>query len=85
VPANKEIDISIAMVAPTNKSGAVRGNWRMQTTAGQFFGDEVYVIIVVGGSTLTPTSTTATPINTSTPPATQQPIATIETPATPTP
>lgn len=85
VPANKEIDISIAMVAPTNKSGAVRGNWRMQTTAGQFFGDEVYVIIVVGGSTLTPTSTTATPINTSTPPATQQPTATIETPATPTP
>lgn len=66
VPANTEIDISVAMVAPTNKTGAIRGNWRMSTAAGQFFGDEVYVIIVVGGATLTPTSgaPTATPTNT---------------------
>lgn len=56
VPANTEINISIAMVAPTNKTGAIRGNWRMSTAAGQFFGDEVYVIIVVGGATLTPTT-----------------------------
>lgn len=77
VPVNTEIDISIAMVAPTNKSGAIRGNWRMQTAAGQFFGDEVYVIIVVGNATLTPTNTTAAPTNTSVPPtATQAPTAT---------
>ncbi|NUQ84787.1 MAG: hypothetical protein HUU11_08745 [Anaerolineales bacterium] len=66
VPANTEIDVSVAMVAPTNKTGAIRGNWRMPTAAGQFFGDEVYVIIVVGGATLTPTrgAPTATPTNT---------------------
>jgi hypothetical protein len=65
VPVNTEIDISIVMVAPTNKTGAIRSNWRMQTTAGQFFGDEVYVIIVVGGATLTPTK--GTPTNTTVP------------------
>lgn len=66
VSANTEIDISVAMVAPTNKTGAIRGNWRMSTAAGQFFGDEVYVIIVVGSATLTPTrdAPTATPTNT---------------------
>ena len=47
------VDISIAMTAPTGKTGAVRGNWRMSTAAGQFFGDEVYVIVVVGGPTST--------------------------------
>lgn len=62
VPVNTEIDISIAMVAPA-KAGTLRGNWRMQTAAGQFFGDEVFVQIVVGGATLTPTkgAPTATP------------------------
>ena len=62
VPVNTEIDISVAMVAPS-KTGTLRGNWRMQTAAGQFFGDEVFVQIVVGGATLTPTksSPTATP------------------------
>ena len=64
VAANAEIDISVAMTAP-NKTGSMRGNWRMQTAGGQYFGDEVYVLIVVGGST---------PTNTSIPPtATTQP------------
>jgi hypothetical protein len=62
VPVNTEIDISVAMVAPS-KTCTLRGNWRMQTAAGQFFGDEVFVQIVVGGATLTPTkgAPTATP------------------------
>jgi hypothetical protein len=62
VPVNTEIDISVTMVAPA-KAGTLRGNWRMQTAAGQFFGDEVFVQIVVGGATLTPTkgAPTATP------------------------
>jgi len=50
---NATLDISIAMTAPTNRTGAVRGNWRMSTAAGQFFGDEVYVIVVVGGTAAT--------------------------------
>jgi len=60
VPANAVIDISIAMTAPTNKTGSLRGNWRMSTAGGQFFGDEVYVVILVGGATGTVTTGTAT-------------------------
>lgn len=55
VPVNGTLDISIAMTAPTNTTGSVRGNWRMSTAAGQFFGDEVYVIVVVGGTAATNT------------------------------
>lgn len=72
VPVNTEIDISIAMVAPA-KTGTLRGNWRMQTAAGQFFGDEVFVQIVVGGGTMTPTNTTVPPTAT-----TEAPTATTE-------
>lgn len=61
VAINATVDISVAMTAPTNKTGAVRSNWRMQTAAGQFFGDEVYVIVVVGGGTITPSATGAAP------------------------
>jgi hypothetical protein len=74
VPANADLDISIAMTAPTNKTGAVRSNWRMSTAAGQFFGDEVYVLVVVGGATATVTSGAAT--NTSAP-ATATPTASV--------
>ena len=61
VPPNTEMEISVAMTAP-NKTGAISGNWRMSTAAGQFFGDEVYLVILVGGadvpaSTATETST----------------------------
>ena len=58
------VDISIAMTAPTT-AGKVQSNWRMSTAGGQFFGNEVYVIVVVGGSTVTATSGAA--INTSAP------------------
>ena len=54
VAVNATLDISIAMTAPTNKTGAVRSDWRMSTASGQFFGDQVYVIVVVGGATRTP-------------------------------
>jgi hypothetical protein len=79
VAVNATVDISVAMTAPTNKTGAVRSNWRMSTAAGQFFGDEVYVIVVIGGTAATntgsaPTSTTGapteTPTNTVTPTST---------------
>jgi hypothetical protein len=54
------------MTAP-NTPGTVRGNWRMSTAAGQFFGDEVFVVINVGGGaaaatdTSEPAEATATP------------------------
>jgi hypothetical protein len=58
VPANTQIDISIAMTAPS-KTGSIRGNWRMSTAAGQFFGDEIYVVVLVGGAGGTATNTSA--------------------------
>ncbi|HET9912749.1 MAG TPA: NBR1-Ig-like domain-containing protein [Anaerolineales bacterium] len=72
VAAGAVTDISVSMTAP-NKSGTVRGDWRMQTAGGQFFGDQVYVQVVVGGGGAAATNTgtaataTATPTNTSSP------------------
>jgi hypothetical protein len=48
VAAGAVTDISVAMTAP-NKTGTIRGNWRMSTASGQYFGDEVYVQVVIGG------------------------------------
>jgi hypothetical protein len=63
-------DISVAMTAPTT-AGTYRGNWRMANAAGSYFGDEIYVLIIVGGATSTPTGSasstpTMTPTSTST-------------------
>jgi len=85
VPANTQIDISIAMTAPS-KTGSIRGSWRMSTAAGQFFGDEVYVEILVGGAaaagtTATNASTSAPVVNT----ATSAPTATVAPSLTPVP
>jgi hypothetical protein len=69
VSPGAETDLSVAMTAPT-KTGTVRGNWHMSTLTGTFFGDEQYVIIIVGAGTpqvtgtpptATPTGLTATP------------------------
>lgn len=78
VAVNATLDISIGMTAPTNKTGAIQGNWQMSTAGGQFFGNQVYVIVVVGGGTLTPTATGALPSATAsvTPSATPTPTAT---------
>jgi len=59
VPANTETNISVAMVAPT-KTGTLKGNWRMSTATGAFFGEEVYVQIVVSGPSGTPPTATKT-------------------------
>ena len=61
VAANTQVDISIEMTAPS-KTGSIRGNWRMSTTTGQFFGDEVYLVILVGGAGTTAPVATETPI-----------------------
>ena len=53
VAPGEDIEISIDMVAPA-KTGTVRGNWRMTTMSGTFFGEELYVIISLG-PTPTPT------------------------------
>jgi hypothetical protein len=58
VASGATYDISVPMTAP-NTTGTVRGNWRMATASGQLFGDEVFVVISVGGSGAAATSTTA--------------------------
>ena len=67
VAAGATYDISVPMTAP-NAAGTVRGNWRMSTAAGQFFGDEVFVVIVVGSGGAAPaaTNTTGAPAATNT-------------------
>ncbi len=96
VAPGAEIDISIPMTAP-NKTGSVRGNWRMSTAGGVFFGDELYVIINLGSGTttvtvtktgtITPATKTMTPTASATTGATATATATIaDTPTdTPTP
>ncbi|MGZ9225547.1 MAG: NBR1-Ig-like domain-containing protein [Anaerolineales bacterium] len=72
VAAGAVVDISVAMVAP-NKTGTIRGDWRMSTASGQFFGEQVYVQVVVGGGAAA-TNTTGPAASTAT-----------STPSTPTP
>ena len=76
ISPGEETDLSIVMTAP-NDPGSHQGNWRMTTSNGTFFGDEVYVLIIVSDSgTATSTSTeipesdtpTSTPTSIETPP-----------------
>jgi hypothetical protein len=49
-----ETELSVALTAPT-AAGTYRSNWIMTDFGGTYFGDEVYVLIVVSGSaTATP-------------------------------
>jgi hypothetical protein len=60
-------DISVPMTAPATGSGTITGNWRMSDASGTFFGDIVYVSIVLGsagGSAAT--ATTGAPASTAT-------------------
>jgi hypothetical protein len=75
VAAGAVYDISVPMTAP-NKTGTIRGDWRMSTTSGQFFGDQVYVQIVVGGAANTATNTTTSGGATATPTSSATPTAT---------
>lgn len=83
VAAGAQYDISVAMTAPST-AGTYKGYWRMSTAGGQFFGNEVYVVIIVGGSTATTTATTSdVATNTSAPAtATTTPTSTVQPTAT---
>ena len=64
VASGATFDLAVPMTAPS-AAGTVRGNWRMSTDTGQFFGDEVFVQIVVGGAPAV-TNTTSAPASTQT-------------------
>ena len=65
VASGATFDLSVPMTAPS-ASGTARGNWRMATDAGQFFGDEVFVQVVVGSAAPAATNTTGAPAATET-------------------
>lgn len=69
VASGATYDISVPMTAPAT-AGTIRGNWRMSTATGQFFGDEVFVVIVVGGGAAA-TNTSPAPAATAITPTTQ--------------
>lgn len=59
VQPGNEVDISVDLTGPTT-AGTYRGNWRMTNAGGTSFGDEIFVLIVVGtaAETAAPTATT---------------------------
>jgi len=63
VEPGRQYEFSIPMVAPTNKTGELKGTWRLSDADGNFFGDGVYVLVDIGAAaTAVPTATpTATP------------------------
>jgi hypothetical protein len=89
VETGEEVELSVDLTAP-NSAGTFRGNWRMATVAGTYFGDEVYVLIIVSGSTLTATAEASATQNvtataTAVPSATQNATATAKPSATQSP
>ena len=68
-------ELSIQMTAPSSP-GSYQGNWRLSNAEGSLFGDELYVIILVAGSSSTKTSTASPGSSTPTPSATAAPTAT---------
>jgi hypothetical protein len=66
VPSNQMADISVEMVAPTTP-GTYRGYWRMRNATGVFFGDLIWVEIVVVGSGTPASTAAATPATTPAP------------------
>jgi hypothetical protein len=60
VAAGAEVDISVALVAPTTP-GHYRGYWKMINASGQYFDESIYVEIDVVGTGTQPSGATSTP------------------------
>jgi Ig-like domain from next to BRCA1 gene len=60
VEPGRQYEFSVPMVAPTNKTGTLRGTWRLSDANGNFFGDSPWVEISVGGAAPTSTGAAAT-------------------------
>jgi len=76
VDPGRQIEISVPMVAPTDITGEVRGDWRLSDANGNYFGDSPYVIIVVGDATATVASPSTAESVTPSPTATETPTPT---------
>jgi len=53
VEPGNQYEFSVPMVAPTNKTGKLRGTWRLADANSNYFGDSPWVEITVGGTTAT--------------------------------
>jgi hypothetical protein len=58
VEAGRQYEFSVPMVAPSNKTGEIQGNWQLSDANGSFFGDAPWVKIVISGTAVDSTSTT---------------------------
>ena len=88
VHAGESVDLGIKMQAPAS-AGTHTGWWQIRDAAGQFFGDRVYVRILVKGtdevtSAPLPAKAAAEPALSSTPVSESAPAMTTEATATPT-
>jgi hypothetical protein len=59
VEPGTQYEFSVPMVAPTNKTGEVTSTWQMADAQGNYFGDQIFVKINVGGGGSAATATTA--------------------------
>ena len=69
VEPGRQYEFSVPMVAPTNKTGELKGTWRLSDANGNFFGDGVYVLVNVASPAATSTgaaTATSTPTATAT-------------------
>jgi hypothetical protein len=64
VEPGRQYEFSVPMVAPTDKSGELKGTWRLSDANGNFFGDGVYVLVQIGGAAPAAPTGTATAIPT---------------------
>ena len=53
VEPGNQYEFSVPMIAPTNKTGKLRGTWRLADANNNFFGDSPWVEVTVGGVTAT--------------------------------
>lgn len=60
VQSGAQIELSVAMTAPQT-AGTYTGMWRMADAGGVYFGDQLTVVIQVGGANPTSPAATAAP------------------------
>ncbi len=53
VESGQQYEFSVQMVVPSNKTGELKGTWRLSDANGSQFGDGVYVLVKVGGTAAT--------------------------------
>lgn len=53
VESGRQYEFSVPMVAPTNKTGIIKGTWQLSDANGNFFGDGVFVQVDVSGTAAT--------------------------------